>query len=45
MPGTKTVIMKSTKKPGVKLSDNTPFQGWVQPVSLWGGAISVIFGR
>jgi len=37
MPGTKTVIMKSVKKPGVKLSDNTPFQGRIQSVRLGGG--------
>jgi len=37
IPGTKTVIMESTKKPGVKLSDNTPIQGRIQPVSLGGG--------
>ena len=37
IPGTKTVIMKSTKKPRVNLSDNTPIQGRIQPVSLGRG--------
>jgi len=37
--------MKLTKKPGVTLSDNTPYSG-ADPASKvkGGGAISVIFG-
>jgi len=41
--GTQTVIIKPTKKPGVKLSDNTPIQGRIQPVILGGGDFSNIW--